>query len=201
MEQILYNQSLKSPTISMFQGMVFLRVLIFSIFQQLLYNPILQLFDTKVPAVGLDSTAFFESGWSEHKSYIGINQDSINVTKYTFILLFTVFRMVAYIIYKLSDQDCRLSSSLVLRRFRWSKNRNTNRKRNLSFGKVYLTKSDILPISTGNGLENRFIGLASGRSLKCFQNMERLDNNNTARYSVPKTKAINALLWQEQQTY
>lgn len=106
MEQILYNQSLKAPTISIFQGMVFLRVLIFSIFQQLLYNPILQLFDTKVPVVGLDSNALFKSDWSEHQSYISINQDSINVTKYTFILLFTVFRMVTYIIYKLSDQDC-----------------------------------------------------------------------------------------------
>lgn len=181
--------------------MVFLRVLIFSIFQQLLYNPILQLFDTKVPVVGLDSNALFKSDWSEHQSYISINQDSINVTKYTFILLFTVFRMVTYIIYKLSDQDCQLRSSLDLCRFRWSKNRSTNRKRNFSFGKVYLTKSDVLPISTGKGLRNRFIGLASGRSLKCFQKMERLNNNNTERYSVPKTKAINALLWQEKQNH
>ncbi|CAI1817018.1 hypothetical protein SEUBUCD646_0B01740 [Saccharomyces eubayanus] len=200
MEQILYNQSLKAPTISVFQGIAFLKVLIFSIFQQLLYNPILQVFHTKVPVAGLDSSAFFKSDWSEPSSYISLNQDSLNATKYTFIVLFTLFRMASYIIYKLSDQDCRLCDSLDFRRFRWSEKRNTNRKRSLSFGKVYLTKSDILPISTGNGLGNRFIGLASNRSLKCFQKMERLNNNNTERYSVPKTKAINALLWREQQT-
>lgn len=61
MEQILYNQSLKISTLSTFQGLKFLKVLIFSIFQQLFYNPVIQLFGTKASIMESDSTTLLES--------------------------------------------------------------------------------------------------------------------------------------------
>ncbi|CAI4057959.1 hypothetical protein SKDZ_04G2690 [Saccharomyces kudriavzevii ZP591] len=201
MEQILYNQSFKIPTISTFQGIIFLRILILSIFQQLLYNPVIQLLETRAPKVESDLASLFRNDWSRQQHFFNVSQDSVNVTKNLFILLFTIFRLAAYLIYRLSGQNYRLWSSLDLQHLRWNRKGNTNKKRTLSFGKAYLPRTNILPISVSNVLGNRFIGLSSGKSTKCFQKAECLNNNNIKRYPVPETKAANTLLWQRQRMY
>ncbi|CAI7069789.1 BEM_collapsed_G0009490.mRNA.1.CDS.1 [Saccharomyces cerevisiae] len=129
MEQILYNQSLKISTLSTFQGLKFLKVLIFSIFQQLFYNPVIQLFGTKASIMESDSTTLLESSWSTERNFLNMNSDSISTTKNVFILFFTIFRLAEYIVYKLSDQKYRLRTSLNVQHFRWNSKKNTNRKK------------------------------------------------------------------------
>ncbi|AJU85125.1 hypothetical protein H785_YJM1208D00280 [Saccharomyces cerevisiae YJM1208] len=198
MEQILYNQSLKISTLSTFQGLKFLKVLIFSIFQQLFYNPVIQLFGTKASIVESDSTTLLESSWSTERNFLNMNPDSISATKNVFILFFTIFRLAEYIVYKLSDQKYRLHTSLNVQHFRWNSKKNTNRKRTLSFSKAYLPRTNILPIFVADGLKNRFSGPLPGKFLESFQKLNLLSDNNIKRYAVPGNKAVNTLLWQEQ---
>lgn len=200
MEQILYNQSLKISTISTFQGLIFLKVLIFSIFQQLLCNPVMQLFERKAPIVESYSTALFKSNWSKERNFLNVNQDFISATKNIFILFFTILRLAEYIVYKLSDQKYRSHTSLNVQHFRWNIKRNTNQKKVSSFSKVCLPRTSILPIFVADGLKNRFSGPLPGKSLECFQKADLSKNNNIRRYKVPETKAVNALLWQKQCT-
>ncbi|QHS72261.1 uncharacterized protein SPAR_D02600 [Saccharomyces paradoxus] len=193
MEQILYNQSLKISTLSTFQGLIFLKVLIFSIFQQLLCNPVMQLFETKAPIMESYSTVLFKSSWNKERNFI-------SATKNIFILFFTILRLAEYIVYKLSDQKYRSHTSLNVQHFRWNIKGNTNQKKESSFNKVCLPRTSILPIFVANGLKNRFSGPLPGKSLECFQKADLWKNNNIRRYNVPETKAVNALLWQKQCT-
>lgn len=188
-------------SLSTFQGLIFLKVLVFSIFQQLLYSPVAHLFRMKaIAAMKYSSICFLRSNWAKEQNLFDINQDFVSAIKNIFILFFTIFRLAEYIIYKLSDRSYQLHTSLDVQHLKWNMKKNTNKKRMLSFSRIYLPRTNILPISVGDGLKSRFIGPLPSKSLKCFQKKNFLSNNNINRYTVPETKATNAILWQRQRT-